>query len=207
MVSIPGRSLFHPGAPLPAKVTGNYYFPDRALARTTQTDVTTTATRLYYWPHFISDTQAFAGAACWNSGAGDNGEKCRIGIYSHTSAGPTTLLKDFGEITFTGAAAERLLTSSVTVAGPQWVWLCIHHDSATAMYGMGLYAAVTAAGYQYGNAPSDFSADFGLVAPAAPPNFNNVGVPYVDTAYGALASTAVAPTAYTNFMPTLALKV
>ena len=203
-------SNFHPGAPAPTKITNNYYLPDRAVVPSSGViSLTTTLNRLYFWPHYIPVTQAYQGMAVWNSGAGDNGKKIRLGAYSHSSSGPTTLLIAFGEITLTGAAAERLLSSSYTFS-PGWIWLCAHFNAAAAM------SAMAEGGFPFSNvgwAPSTNTMfqDFGIKAPvgADPDAYAPAGY-YVDTAYGALASTAVPPTATlaaTSTAPAMALKV
>lgn len=207
MPAVAGYSLIHPGAPLPTKVAGNYYFPDGATIDSVTT-LTTTVNRLAYWLHWQGNTQTYVGAACWNTGAGDNGETLRLGIYTHGTAGPTTLLKDFGEITLSGAAAERLLTSSVTITGGQWVWWCAHHNTAATMLPMSARGLITAVGYlSAAGEGANRAQEMGIVAPPNPPALQNVSCVYVDTAYGALASTAVAPTATTLSMTAIALKV
>lgn len=203
-----GGSTIIPGVPPPGVVTDWFVTPDGTLFDSALT-VTTTINRLYYIPVFHPLTHTFQGAATYNSGTGDNGETLRIGIYSHGSAGPTTLIKDFGEITLTGASAQRLLSSSVSIPGGLWYWWCIHHATACDMYAMVTSKAASAAGYFNGKTIRVINTDFGIPDGAFLNSRGSMAV-YVDTTYGALASTAVAPTASITTasagLPIIALK-
>jgi hypothetical protein len=148
-------------------------------------------------PIYIWESRTFSGAAVFNSGTGDSGDTLRVGLYTHGSTnGPTTLVKDFGEITLTAAAAERVLSNSVTINEAGWYWLCVHSNQSISLYA-GEYpsASVTSAGYL----PNDYTSFFGQISGTS----LNPGLMMcqVDTAYGALASTAVAPTGMANTFP------
>ena len=195
MVTVPEKITNGPwnGVNPPIFPSGKIYIPPQLI--TTSLTHTTTATRLYYVPFYVPRTTTFAGAKTYNQGAGDNGETLRIGMYAEAAAGgPGALLKDFGEITLTAAAALRTLASSVTVVGARWVYLCLHANSAMAMYSM--TPRTSGAGTEPSfAAPLSFAfGTYNLNATALYYN-STPACDYVDTAYGALAATAVAPTA------------
>jgi hypothetical protein len=149
----------------------------------------TTATRLYYSPFFVGAAVTFTRCYTQNQGAGDNGEVYRTGAYANDGAsGPGTLISDFGEVTLTGATALRTQTISLDLSAyvGQWIWLAQHHNSEVAMYdqkipvtapywpqAMALFGSRIVTHFDAANAIAFFR--------------------FVDTAYGALASTAVAP--------------
>lgn len=191
-----GGAISVPGAPFAGFSTGRYLWPQWGAFGSAMT-ITTTSTRLYYYPIYIPKAQTFASASVYNSGAGDNGETLRIGIYSNNNGLPGTLLSAYTEITLTGAAAERNVAVSLSLSAG-WNWCAIHHNSAAAMYGINASYQLSAAG-MLPNLATQAIKDFGTLAFA--PTFDyNLGSQgayagfYVDTAYGALASTAVAPT-------------
>jgi hypothetical protein len=174
----------------PAYVSGvgASYPPHWALYHTGT--LNTTATRLYYIPFYFNSLTAFTGLRSYNSGAGDNGEVFRMGVYEAalTSSGgrglPGTRLVDCGEVTLTGASAVRTLASSFTPTYVGWHWLAYHANSAAAMY-----AVVNA---NQAGSPAYIGTSFSLPVSAA--LGSQFGGLYVDTAYGALAASAVAPT-------------
>ena len=61
-------------------------------------------------------------------------------------------MKDFGEITLSGASALRTLASAVTLPGPAWYWACFECDAQIAMYYMATVSNVSSVGFY--NAPS-----------------------------------------------------
>ncbi len=106
------------------------------------------------------------------------------------TGGPGTLAKDFGEITLTGAAALRTLTSSWTAAaGAYWAAVWMQLDSA--MNGITPFNFQSAAGFSTGTTTLNLIGNIG----------GQLGVGslpvahYVDTTYGAAPATAVTPTA------------
>ena len=180
------------GVPPPDYITGTHYVPQYFIPD--GSTVTTTATRLYYVPIYIWQARSFSGVITYNQGAGDNGETYRVGLYTHSATnGPRSLVLDFGQVTLTAASAVRTLSNAASVPAAAWYWLALHFNAATAMYGMeSAGAQVTAAGY-YPNTP--IQGFFGLVGSGSfGGNTLAVRTRYVDTAYGALAATAVAPT-------------
>lgn len=191
------------GAPAPKYITGRYY--RSSLVYSAGASVTTTATRLYYVPIFISEVRQFAGFVMRNDGAGDNGEKVRMGLYTHTAVGPTTLVQAATEVTFAGAAADNVTSDAFTPTQTGWHWLAGHFDSASTVRGTNTLSGVTT--YQF--SPPDFATFFGLNTVSSDDIgvvVNPPGFLYVDTTYGALASTAVAPTAGIYQGPWLGLK-
>lgn len=186
------------GLSAPTWVTGAQRGPHWVVDDTTT--LTTAATRLYYYPIYFDQVITLAGARTFNQGAGDNGETYRVGLYFDNAAagGPGTLAKDFGETTLTAASALRTLANSYSLTAPGWYWVAIHHSAATAMYAYTSVLQVSAAGYVLPNAAR-------LIGTLATTNeWGGVAQSpfyYVDTTYGALASTAVAPTNGINNAP------
>lgn len=185
-----GSGLFAGKNP-PHYITGAYYMPIGYTLDAGGYGVI--ATRVYYFPLAIWEPKTFAGAAIYNTGVGDNGKKIRLMVFNDNGAsgGPGTLAKDFGEITLTGAAALRTLSSSWTAsAGVYWgaVWI----ELSSSLSVMAPYAYTTTVGAVGGpqllnyvgqiTAPSDIIDAFYFL------------YHYVDTAYGAAPATAVAPT-------------
>lgn len=166
----------------------------------------TTATRLYYVPFYLSRLQTFAGIRTYNSSTGDNTETYRCGIYNEaTAGGPGALLDDCGEITLNNTSAIRSAASSFTNTVLGWHYLALHFNSAIAMYRIFGYQTGSDAGYiasplaqQLGTLGNMITS----ISSSATPTFD-----YVDTSYGALAATAVTPTATTNIAPSCALYV
>lgn len=179
---------FMGGAP-PSYVT-NWAYRPQGQYYNQSTTVTTTATRLYYVPFRVWEQHTFSGVKTFNSGAGDTGETWRQGIYSHTTSGPGSLLVDFGQGTLTAASAGRTLSASVSLA-PGVYWHAFHANTAAAWYAFTSSAsAVGQFGYDMQAFVGTPSWADGVTSSSAECNHL-----YVDTAYGALASTAVAPTA------------
>jgi len=166
----------------PKKLAGKSY-PPTNLVPYGPTDVTVTANRLYSVLFYVPETTTFAGAKAYNSGAADNGKKFRIGLYTDVG-GPGALIKDFGEGTLTGASGLRTLASSVTVNGPQWVWLSFISDTTPVFYSLCTLLQVSSVGFR---TPTPITTQIGTFSPDA------TGWPigdYAAQAYGALPSTA-----------------
>ena len=155
---------------------------------------TTTVNRCYYFPFAVNRPYTFAGAVTGNQGTGDNGEKLRMMVFRDDAAagGPGTLEKDFGEITLTGAAATRTLTSS-WAAVPGLYWGAIWHETAAAMHGMAPHYSDTAAGTF--NAMNPVHIIPNLTWAVGVSTNSLAHALYVDTAYGVAPSSAVTPTA------------
>ena len=190
MVAIPKASFFFGNQDQPKYITNCFYCPDGYLPN--NATVPTTATRVYYTPFAVHSSHTFQGVSCFNQSAGDNGELIRMMVFTSIDGAVGTLVKDFGEITLTGASALRTLTSS-WAASPGTYWMGHWFNSATDMYGMLPITVATAVGavhgptmsHMIGNFTSNLNAGAGTIAAAH----------YVDTTYGAAPGTAVAPTA------------
>ncbi len=197
------------GGPLfggfPQEYATGFFYTSQFFTTPIAGGTTTTATRLYYMPILIFKGHVFTACETFNASAGDNGEKYRVGIYTHGTAGPGTLVGSFGEVTLTGAEAVRELTANVTVPKSGLYWLAVHFESATVMQCVNAAnKQLTAAGYLPSMMPQALlgykSATTALTDP-----LNSMTL-YVDTTYGALASTAVAPTAALDYGIAVALK-
>lgn len=71
---------------------------------------------IYYLPFLFRKACTVVKIACENSGAGDSGDKCRMGWYASTDGLPSTLLQTgSAEVTFGGAAAINEVTISQAV--------------------------------------------------------------------------------------------
>jgi len=191
LIAFPSRGVFG-GVQPPKWMTGvergPHYVADHPTGQAT------TATRLYYYPIYFDAPVSLAGCRTFNSSAGDNGETYRVGMYTESSnGGPGTLITDFGQTTLTAAAAVRTLVESCAIPSPGWYYAAIHFNTACSMYSYGAVVdpSATSVGFLFGtNARLIGSlSTIGFADPEVPFAF------YVDTAYGALASTAVAPTA------------
>lgn len=197
------------GLPAPSHITGRYYPPQ--LVSGDSATASTTATRLYYIPYFITEIRSYAGFVMRNTGTGDPGEKCRMGLYTHGAGGPTTLVQAATEVTFSSSAADNVTANAFTPTYVGWHWICAQFDSASTVYAFKTIGqSITAAG----DLPSLlFNTHFGISSVAAEDwgvAINPGSALYVDTTYAALASTAVAPTATipnaaTNVCPFIAL--
>lgn len=114
-----------PLRPSGARVFSHWEQPD---AKT----LTVTSGRLYAAPFYQDQQQAYSGMACMDSGAGNNGQKARMGIATDVG-GPGSLVIDTGEITFAGAAAEHTAASAFTLQADTWYWKLMLFNSGTVM--------------------------------------------------------------------------
>lgn len=205
MVALSNSGSFNGVKPLGAiSGCGISYPPHWAVIVTN--GIATTATRLYYIPYYFEEVRAFTGIRTENFGAADNGDTYRCGVYQATllstgsRGGPGALIADCGQVTLTGASAIRTLASSFTPAYVGWHWLAFATNLSATMSSMSNASSTAANGYG-----SPMYMGFGVssisIATAGTQTF---GALYVDTTYGALASTAVAPTALTAVAPTIA---
>lgn len=193
MVGLPqGSGLFANQNPT-GYITGAYYLPIGYSQK--ESAYNSVATRCYYYPLAIWAVKAFAGVSFYNTSAADTGKKIRIMVFKDdgASGGPGTLVKDFGEVTLTAAAALRTLSSS-WAATPGTYWLAFWGDSIVSCEGMGPYNFDTHAGYSFEPSLTHFIGNFSAPVTGGTGN-QQVMAHYVDTAYGAAPSTAVAPTA------------
>lgn len=182
--------------------TGNSYMSPFYLQ--TAGTLAVAATRIHYTPFPVLEAGAtFNRCYTYNQSAADTGEKYRTGVYADDgSAGPGTLILSFGEVTLDGASSLRTQTISLDLSAynGQIVWLAEHHESATSMFDMtcDTVAVGTPAAY------------FGPLLGSISNSFLTAGLAFypsrtVDTAYAALASTAVAPTIHRSVSPLIAL--
>jgi len=181
------------GNKAPKYITGAYYLPVGYAQR--DAAITCTATRCSYVPLIIWENRTFSGVSVYNTSAADTGKKIRIMVFRDdlSTGGPGTLEKDFGEITLTAAAALRTLSSSwAAVTGVYW--LAFWSDSATNVEGMAPFDFQSIVGYSLSPSISCFVGSLNAPVTGDTGNLHTFSH-YVDTAYGAAPSTAVAPTA------------
>lgn len=126
---------------------GKYYRPPHLVQVNTPSTMNTTGARYYTVPFIIEQPTALAGAWCYNGGAADSGDKFKMALFSEAAAGgPGTMVKSFGEGTFTGAAALNSLTSSFSAA-PGRYYLEFVTDNAVTMLCMSAMVRLSDAGY------------------------------------------------------------
>jgi len=199
MVALAQGSNFFSNQNPPGFITGCYYLP----AGYFQGDAaySSVANRCMYVPLSIPKAKTFAGVCIYNSGAADNGKKFRIMVFRDdgVNGGPGTLEKDFGEVTLTGAAALRTLSSS-WAALPGTYWLTSWADSAASMEVMRPFGFETLAGYSVGPSMATYIGTLTAPVSGGTGDLHTFGH-YVDTAYGAAPSTAVSPTASMSNRP------
>lgn len=183
--------------PIPPSGMGALFPPTWGVIVPTSGTLNTTAGRLYYIPFYFPALVQFTGLKMRNLGAGDNGEVLRLGVYeaSQTTGLPSTLVIDAGEITLTGAAADRTLAAAWTPPYVGWGYFAYHANTAADIMPITDQLSSSQAVFYR---PARF---FGLSSTTPSTTAANFGGYYVDTAYAALASTAVAPTNVTNLTP------
>ena len=192
------------GVKPPPYASGRYYAPT-FLQPDGVNNLTTTSTRLYYIPTYIWEAHTFAGFGIYNAGAGDTGETLRLGIYTDSAGKPGTLAAAGAEITLGGAAADNDGLVSFTPSYIGWYWLAAHFNSAASVRaGNAPGTRLSDVGY-VASAPS-FVSFIGALSPSAIQSGTWPACFYVDTVYGALASTPVAYTATTGTAPMVYLK-
>jgi len=187
------------GAPFIGYDTGVCHLP-HYITKTGAT-LATTSTRAYYIPYFVGEAVIFSSIQTFNQGVGDNGDTYRLAIYANDgTAGPGTLIQDIGQVTLTGASALRTISATINLEAYalQWVWVMFHANQAADMYDM----KVTLTSGEFTNGVAVFGTFGSQFSSAA--NANAV-FRYVDTAYGAAASTAVTPTATITAAPSFVL--
>lgn len=184
------------GAPLPKIMSGAGIKP-HIFQVDASSGLTTTATRLYYVPIYLPQIYTFAGMKTRNGNTSDNGDTFRMGLYAEaTAGGPGSLVNDCGEVTLDASAAIRTLSSSFSNTAIGWHYMAFHSNQAVLINQMKVATANNVGSGGDGMPVLTFDVSAGAKA-----------VLYVDTAYGALASTAVAPTASTDAGPMMFLFV
>lgn len=188
------------GAPPVVHATGRMY--PAPLGTTDSTTLTTAATRMYQVPYLVTELRSYSGFVMRNAGAGDSGEKVRMGLYL---ARDGSLVKAATEVTFSGAAQDNVTADAFTPTEIGWHWIVAHFNAASVVKRQTGVGHQATAGPLH---PNFFAAHFGVFS-AIDDNQNGAGPIaglYVDTTYAALAATIVAPTAVTVEVPWLALK-
>ena len=120
--------FFNEALPHPGYIAGKYYLPDHMFASVTSGN--TVADQIYFMPFVPRETHTFDRLALANTGAGDAGDKCRLGIYTAGADGlPDSRVVDGGEIVFGGAAALNTVTISQSLSANTLYWLCAVFDA------------------------------------------------------------------------------
>lgn len=93
----------------------------------------TLTNRLFGVPFFVPDVTTIDGLAFENTGAGDNGDKVRLGIYDSSGGYPSTLLGETGEIILDATADVRIaaMGAAVVLLPTKVYWLAIVGNAST----------------------------------------------------------------------------
>lgn len=161
-----------------------------------------TATRLYYVPYFFPAIIQYAGLKLRNTSAADTGLTMRLGVYQadKSTGKPSALIVDGGLITLGAAAADQTLATPWTPPYIGWGFLCFHSGGTPTVR---RFSNVNPSSPTFGAATPNMTM-FGHTATAtAGKAASNFSCYYVDTAFGALASTGVAPTAVLESCPAI----
>jgi len=171
------------GITSPIKPTGKYFIPPHLIVGLSGNATATTGARYYVVPWYFERQTTLAGSWCHNGGAGDNGDKAKMALYAEAAAGgPGARVKDFGEITFTGAAAVRTFASSATI-NPGMYYLEFVTDNAVTMFVMSALEAPSNAGGFLPNTASNVLGRYGGFAPTTNPYSNSPSSDYVGGTY------------------------
>lgn len=164
----------------------------------TSATLTSNANDLYYIPIYVPEIATWAGIKFQNSSAGDNTEVIRFGIYQEASGGgPGSLLADLGTVTLDASSAQRTLASSWTNTYIGWHYIAVHFQSATGVNACAAQATDSSAG----RVTPTPSAGMPQITLSFSTYISASVFLFVNTAYGALASTAVTPTSSTTTAP------
>lgn len=195
-----GGSVLAPGFGPPAYVD-DWYYPSHAGAMDQgTTGLTTTNTRKYYVPFFVTKSGWFKNACVYNSGVGDSGDDVMLCIYDHDpTVGPNNLMKSWGEVTFTSSAAKAEGTEDEVYLQKGMYWLSVHCNGAADMYA--LRGKVGTGNVWRGQA------DLGVPAVDSVTLDCAAIFPYVDETYTTTpADPATAPTSSTTIAPKVWVK-
>lgn len=181
------------GLPPPIPVAGMGFLPYGYTADGGTKTMTNGIMYISPWPIFR--TQSFSGSQFYESGAGNTGNKMRIGLYAEAlTGGPGTLLKDFGEVSMSGSAAVRQSASAYTAIGPQMCYIVGLSNASSLVASMNFLQSVSSVGLYVPPALSSLLGDFsGARIAAAAASSALIGWTASQT-YGALPSTAPTPT-------------
>jgi hypothetical protein len=173
------------GIPAPPFQTGHIYAPH--FMSFANDAVTLTANRLYRTWFYVHETTTFLGGWFFNSGAGDNTKKVRIGIWDKRGA----LKKDFGETTLNGSSLIRQAANTVTLPAG-WYQIGLVSDTAPALYAMSSDYVWS----NVGHIATPLAMQFGTlsVAPGASSAANVPDGDYAPFTYGALPDPITAAT-------------
>lgn len=151
------------------KPSGKYFIPPHLTYIPSGTTAATTGALYYSVPWYFDRPTTLAGSWCYNSGVGDNGDKAKMALYAEAAAGgPGTLIKNFGEITFTGAAALRTFAASVSIS-PGMYYLTYVTDNAVTNYQMTAYDYQSAAAAALPNVLANMNGSYGVTPNTAGP--------------------------------------
>lgn len=161
--------------------SGKYYSACPALDTSTSDQQTLTTGSIYYTPFYVHSDIAISALTFANGGTGDNGKNVRVGVYANDQGAPGSLVVAASPVTLTAAIAAREVAVSASLS-KAWYWFALQMDSGGSIRNV----ATPPAGYGYS-----------FYSLASPPSSITTGAAALSVtgSYGALASTAVTPTA------------
>jgi len=110
-INIPGAGGF--------QITQTNLYMGPAIPISAQAATATVADYIMFTPFVAKKAVTVKAIMIENTGAGDSGDKCRVGLWQANAFGmPGTLLQQSGEITFAGAAALNDGTITATTLTP-----------------------------------------------------------------------------------------
>lgn len=180
-----------PGVGFFGYATGKYYgpsvFPAVAVTRTLD------ANRVYYSPFWSQEAHSFTGISVQQTNAAPTGN-VRLGVYNNSAGAPGSLLIDAGVVAFPGSTGIRTVTATITLAARTAYWLAFVSDAAVNALGAEATGGHTVMA-SLGSYSTLYIAQNGFY-----------GGTYAAFTYGALPSTATAPTLNADVTPYVVLK-
>ncbi len=178
-------------APHMGYASGKYYNVTALKAGTATTASALTGNQVYYTPVYLHSDVSLDAIVFENTGTSDSGRKVRVGIYSNQGGAPGALVVAAGEITIGASGAMNQGSIATTPLARGWYWFATLTDGS-----------VTA---RVSTAANGLEATWGLQG-AASASTGLALVNYASLTYGALPSTATAPTS-SNLVPVLVARV
>lgn len=175
--------------------TGKYYAP--TIANTSVLSTGTTANRVWYAPFWCQEAHTFTGIGIYQSGSGVTGN-ARFGVFANSGGLPGALVIDAGVAAFPGSTGLRIVAASIALSARTAYWLAMVADAALVVHSLSANAADYPALTQSVISQGAFNPEYAALNGGG-------GMCYAALTYGALPSTATAPTADADNGPPLIL--
>lgn len=192
-----GGSFVAPNAPFPGYVA-NYWYPPAIPFYMMDQMRQATVDRLYTLPFVAQDTHTFTGLSVQQTSTTTG--NVRLGIYNSTGGVPSSLLRDFGVVSFPASTGIRTGTGGAPAAVVKGgLYFLVAVFDTTIMQYVGMSDNDSAMNHPY-------YSNFGIVSTATTLNVGNSGY-YVSQTYGALPDPYPAGTkTYDGNVPFLCLR-